>query len=108
MTIHRAALLLTLLAMTGCGSLAQAGPPQECGFEDAEIAWEGSASLAAVGLEPETDFPRDRRGEVYVTEPSEELPRAYCIVLNRGTNQQATHSGEVPETWELPDAPVSS
>ena len=55
MTIHRAALLLSLLAITGCGALSEAGPPQERGFEDAEIAWEGNASRAAVGLEPKTD-----------------------------------------------------
>ncbi len=28
--------------------------------------------------------------------------RTYCI-LDRGTNEQSTYSGEAPEGWELPD-----
>jgi hypothetical protein len=112
--VNRVAGLLTLLAITGCGLVAQSGPPSDCGLEGEQIAWEGNASLAGVGLEPEagfpddeTDFPDDRRGEVYVTEPGPNGLRTYCIVLDRGANEQATHSGEVPEGWNLPDDPGS-
>ena len=105
--MNRVAVLLTLLAITGCGLVSQSGPPSDCGLEGEQIAWEGNASLAAVGLHSLTDFPDDRRGEVYVTEPGSNGLRTYCIVLDRGTNAQATHSGEVPEGWELPDDPGS-
>lgn len=91
-----------LHAASGCGLLPTSGPPRECGFEGAPIAWAGNASLAAVGLESPIGFPTDRRGEVYVTEPGPDGQRTYCIVLNRDTNERATHSGEAPEGWNLP------
>ena len=105
--VNRVAGLLTLLAVTGCGLLPESGPPSDCGLEEAQIAWAGNASLSAVGLHSPTGFPSDRRGEVYVTEPGPNGLRIYCIVLDRGTNEQATHSGEVPEGWNLPDDPGS-
>ncbi len=82
------------------------GPPSDCGLEGEQIAWAGNASLSAAGLHSSTGFPSDRRGEVYVTEPGPNGLRTYCIVLDLGANESATHSGEVPEGWELPDDPA--
>jgi len=45
---------------------------------------------------------------VYVTEPGPDGLRTYCIVLNHGTDEQATHSGEAPEGWDLPNDPGSN
>lgn len=108
MVIHRAAILLTMFVITGCGIVSQSGPPAECGLEDAQVAWAGNASLAGLGLEPPPDFPRERRGEVYVTEPGQSGRRTYCVILDRGSNEQWTQSGETPEGWDLPDAPPSN
>lgn len=101
--VNRTVIVFTLLAITGCGLQPESGPPSDCGLEDAQVAWAGNASLAAVGLQSSTGFPNDRRGEVYVTEPGQNGLRTYCIVLGRGTDEQATHSGEAPEGWDLPD-----
>ena len=104
-TANRILIWAAAVLVAGCGLLQQTGPPSECGFEGREIAWAGNGSLAAVGLESDTGFPTDVRGDIYVTEPHNEGARTYCIVLDPGTDESATHLGAVPPDWEPPEAP---
>ncbi len=97
-------MLLAILA-TGCGLMQTSQEPRECGISpEAAIEWIGVASLTALDLQDVSDptFPDDRRGDVYVTEPDPQGRRTYCIQLDAGTNDTATHTGLTPAGWDPP------
>lgn len=108
MTIRCAIALLTLTVLAGCGLLPESSAPTECGFDDVETAWVGTASLAQLELPPVPEFPNDRRGEIFVAELDEAGMRGYCIILDRDSPDQWAHSGEAPEGWNPPGRPSST